>query len=100
MGAHYQFLCERCGYEAEVSGGDDAGMIVNTTTILCEDCEELYDAVTFRRAWGPEEEPDPGPIEPRCPKSKRHSFRPWEHPGPCPRCGNEMTMGGMLALWD
>ena len=75
-------VCERCGYEVEVSGGDDAGMIVNTTTILCEDCEELYDVITFRRARGPEEEPDPGPIEPRCPKSKRHTFRLWEHPGP------------------
>ena len=100
MGATYQFRCGSCAYEARVSGGDDAGMIVSTTTILCEDCEELYDVVTARRARGPEEEPDPGSIEPRCPKSKRHSFRLWEQPGPCPRCGNKMTMGEEMALWD
>ncbi len=100
MGASYEFRCGSCGYEAEVSGRDDAGFFVNTTTILCEGCEELYDVVTARRPMDPAEEPDPGPIEPMCPKSKRHIVRSWEHPGPCPKCGSPMTMGNMLMLWD
>ncbi len=100
MGAEYQFVCERCGYEARVSGGDDAGMLVSTTTVLCEDCGKLYDVVTARRPMDPAEDPDPGPIEPRCPKSKKHTIRGWEHPGPCPKCGNQMPMGDEMTLWD
>lgn len=46
MGAWIEF---RCGYEVMVSGRYDAGFLANTTTILCEDCEELYDVVAFGR---------------------------------------------------
>ena len=35
-----------------------------------------------------------------CPRSKRHAVRPWEHPGPCPKCGSLMDVGDMLLLWD
>ncbi len=100
MGASYQFRCDSCGYEAEVSGGGDAGMLVITTTVLCETCEELYDVVTARRPTDPAERLDFGPVEPVCPRSKRHTIKPWEHPGPCPKCGSQMTMGDTLMLWD
>lgn len=50
VGAWIEFRCATCGYEAMVSGKDDAGMKVSTTTVLCEECEELYDVVTFRRS--------------------------------------------------
>ncbi len=56
MGSWTEFRCGSCGYEAMVSGRDDAGMLVNTTTILCEDCEELYDVVTLRRSGRTEAE--------------------------------------------
>jgi hypothetical protein len=46
MGAKYQFICEGCGYEADVSGGDDFSFRALTTTIFCEECEELY-----ARSW-------------------------------------------------
>ena len=36
MGAWNQFVCEVCGYEAEVSGGDDFGFRAFTTTVFCQ----------------------------------------------------------------
>ena len=100
MGAIYEYRCASCGYEAEVSGGDDAGMIVSTTTVLCAGCEELYDVVTYARHAIPEENLEPGSVAPVCPKSRRHAIKRWEHPGPCPKCGSTMNMGNMLLLWD
>lgn len=43
MGACYDFSCPNCGYSAQVSGGDDFGFHVVTTTIVCETCRELLD---------------------------------------------------------
>ena len=45
MGRLHKFECSNCSFSAEMSGGNDTGMICQTTTILCEDCKELYDVV-------------------------------------------------------
>jgi hypothetical protein len=102
MGATYRLVCGSCGYEVEVSGGDYAGMIVTTTTVLCERCEASSDAFSSRRPKDPTEGEgyDFEPVELACPRSKRHAVRPWEHPGPCPKCGSLMDVGDMLLLWD
>lgn len=100
MGSKYRFVCGSCGHEAEVSGGGDAGMIVTTKTVLCERCAVLYDVVTSRRPMDPAGGHDFGPVEISCPRSKRHTVRPWEHPGPCPKCGTLMDMDDMVLLWD
>jgi len=97
MGARYQFICAACGYAAEVSGGDDAGLCACTTTIACEQCRELYDVVTAQRQ---EEAHKFKERAPRCPRSARHPFRPWVSGDPCPRCGGLMDNKGMTALWD
>ncbi len=52
VGSWAEFRCGSCGHEVMVSGRDDVGFFVNTTTVLCEDCEQLYDVVTFRRPEG------------------------------------------------
>jgi len=84
-----------------VSGRDDAGFFVNTTTVVCEDCEGLHDAVTFRRLGGPGGEwKRMGAIEPECPRSGGHTVRRWTHPGACPKCGNTMMRGEKLTIWD
>jgi hypothetical protein len=49
MGKSYWFECSRCGYRAKVAGRADDGLNVSVQTILCEDCKELYDAVTRLR---------------------------------------------------
>ncbi len=97
MGQLHSFKCQSCGYYAEVSGGDDAGMMIVTTTISCGVCRELYDAVVHKVR-----EPWLGDIEPRCPRAKRHAVTVWTHPGPCPKCGEPLDYDpeGITALWD
>ncbi len=90
------FKCEACGYHAEVSGGDDAGMIGTTTTISCSVCRKLYDVVVWRA-----DRPEP-PREPKCPKAARHPVSRWKDEDPCPRCGEPLGVDpdGVVALWD
>src|SRR5437762_1553319 len=49
MGKSYWFECSRCGYRAKVAGRADEGLHMSVQTILCEECKELYDAVTRLR---------------------------------------------------
>lgn len=67
MGSHDQFTCTACDYSAEVSGGDDVGMMVLTTTIACETCKKLYDVEV-----GPLHRcsPEPATLPKRCPASR------------------------------
>ncbi len=97
MGTLYDFKCESCGYIAEVSGGDDAGMNVVTTTISCGVCRELYDVVVLQV-----HRPELGTKEPQCPKAKAHPVRIWNSPGPCPRCDEPLAPDpeGDVILWD
>jgi hypothetical protein len=46
MGRTYLFECSKCGYRAKVAGGPDRGFRFAVQTILCLECDELYDAVT------------------------------------------------------
>ena len=46
MGRSYWFECPKCGYRAKVSGRTDRGVHLFVQTIVCQDCKELYDAVT------------------------------------------------------
>ena len=46
MGKSYWFECSRCGYRAKVAGRADDGLHLAVQTIVCQDCKELYDAVT------------------------------------------------------
>ena len=96
MGEHFQFSCPGCGFRAEVSGGDDAGMEVITTTVLCEDCHNLFDVVIDD--IGGSQNPKPRAL--RCPKSPRHKVGRWASGGPCPRCGKPLIKGGSVCLWD
>jgi len=95
MGHSYFFKCAKCGYNAEVSGGDDIGMTCITTTILCEDCKKICDAVTGNAPRDLE-----SPHAPVCPKKKSHRIRRWKHPDVCPRCGSEMERGEITTHWD
>jgi hypothetical protein len=45
MGQCYRFICQACGYTAEVSGGKAAGFYTATNTYECFDCKELADLV-------------------------------------------------------
>ncbi|MBX3276442.1 MAG: hypothetical protein KF868_00430 [Acidobacteria bacterium] len=97
MGTSYEFECPACGYTAAVSGDDDAGMICNTTTIVCRTCRKLYDATIILRSF---DSPEHQEIPIRCPKSKKHAVERWKHPGPCPKCGAQMNRGEACCDWD
>jgi hypothetical protein len=45
MGTSYQYTCESCGYEAQVSGGRDIGMMAVVRTMFCRSCRELVDVL-------------------------------------------------------
>ncbi len=49
MGKSYWFECGKCGYRAKVAGRAEEGLHLAVQTILCQDCKELYDAVTQLR---------------------------------------------------
>jgi hypothetical protein len=96
MGCRYQFSCPACGYSAEVSGDDDAGMECCTTTIVCHDCKQLFDVQT---GWSFPPEPRPAP-KVRCPNSAQHTFTKWKAGDGCPRCGTTMENKDWTVLWD
>jgi hypothetical protein len=49
MGKSYWFECARCGYRAKVAGRSDRGSDFFVQTIVCQECKELFDAVTRTR---------------------------------------------------
>ena len=94
MGRLYKFECSNCGYSEEVSGGNDTGMICQTTTILCKDCQELYDVVI---KYHRQEEVK----ELVCPENNQHEIRSWNYPDTCPVCGEKMKIDkNTIIMWD
>jgi hypothetical protein len=96
MGEHFEFRCANCGFYAEVSGGDDAGMEAVTTTIVCEDCRRLYDVITTEM----EDRQNPKERALRCPVSAKHTIKRWKTGDPCTKCGKPLMRGGRVCLWD
>jgi Zn finger protein HypA/HybF involved in hydrogenase expression len=97
MGTRYGFRCESCGYQAEVSGGRDAGMATLTATVACEDCRRLYDVPTSEHPLDRNRENE---IPIQCPVSPAHRVRLWQHPSACPKCGSTMKRGREVMVWD
>ena len=100
MGCTFDFSCPKCGYHVSVSGGTDCGFHAVTNTILCGDCKRLYDVVTSEDPASTAFDDGWKPSAYSCPKSTRHAVELWFHPGPCPKCGTQMTKGREAMLWD
>jgi hypothetical protein len=92
MGAVYHYECPYCGYDADTCGGNQVGELLTATTIICTECQEIYDIYTsyphFQRRERGGQAPALDPV--CCPRDSRHTCRLWHHPGPCPRCGVTM----------
>jgi hypothetical protein len=92
MGRIYRFECSACGYIANVSGGDDKGELFATRTVSCATCRALGDAIV--QSVGRLRCPMAGP------RSPAHDITPWTHPGPCPRCGAELSRDESGVPWE
>jgi rubredoxin len=106
MGCLYRFECSGCGYQAEVSGGPDVGMLVETQPVFCLPCNELRDVATG--CWG-----DNG-LTPevlrrrgldaqglsRCGVCGGREHRPWRDGDRCPRCGGKVHRRECTLDWD
>ncbi len=100
MGRLYEFGCEQCGYQAEVSGGEDAGCLVVTRTMTCLDCKRVVDVVVG--------ESHPGSLGSdidilgQCPRCRGRRSVPWGQSRVCPKCGGAMKKldTGRVCYWD
>ena len=97
MGTWYLFECPTCDFFAQVSGGDDVGMMSRTTTITCKDCEDLYDVTTSKEPWNVNSSTQQALI---CSENGHHRVERWVYPGPCPKCKTQLVRSGIVAHWD
>ena len=99
MGMWLDFRCPACGLHGHVSGGPDAGMMGESTTIYCLTCGLLQDAtVTTLEADG-----SLTSVVPRCRRRKTHRIRIWNDEEPCPKCGQALLapdQDGPVTMWD
>jgi|UniRef100_A0A7C3WLQ0 uncharacterized paraquat-inducible protein A len=99
MGQLFEFGCDNCGYQAEVSGGEDAGYLIVTRTMICLDCKEVVDVVvgeSQQGSWGSDTKLH------CCPRCRGLRVVPWPKSRPCPRCGGTMKKldTRRVCFWD
>src|SRR4051794_19273985 len=113
MGLTNLFVCDDCGYSAEVAGGRDYGGVSHVQTMAYTACRELVDVVVATD-W-PQ---DPERVEAigRCLRCRSSDdLAPWgqsqafpapgaahRHPvwGPCPGCGGAVRFSASIGIWD
>jgi hypothetical protein len=101
MGSKSEFTCDKCGYQAEVSGGRDCGMIAVVQTMICETCCQLVDVLTGRFGKeGPTGDVDYDKDLGACPGCHGKQLSAWSKSRPCPKCEGRMIQGQMKCLWD
>jgi DNA-directed RNA polymerase subunit RPC12/RpoP len=97
VGELFAVRCPDCGYQAEISGGVDAGDLVITRTMVCLNCKQVVDVVVGESHPGSAgSDTDFG----RCPRCRGRKVVPWRKDRPCPKCGKRMTKGRSVCLWD
>ncbi|MDZ4817515.1 MAG: hypothetical protein SGJ20_00930 [Planctomycetota bacterium] len=105
MGAKLEYVCQDCGYTAEVSGSYDAGFEVTTQTMYCRRCRELCDVLMGyrRRDENGEYRTIPLSNDTRaggCPDCRGSDLVLWNNGDPCPRCSGTINQEGCVMLWD
>ena len=105
MGVIREFVCPGCGYGAMVAGSFSLLMSAVVRTVACATCGELMDVCSHSGELGnfpPSDQHDlevtSGPLV--CETNDGHAVSPWEHPGPCPKCGTTMQLGEGMILAD
>jgi hypothetical protein len=95
MGQAYRFVCNDCGYSADVCGGVDSGFSVTLETQVCKICNELVDVVIA------DYDSDSGETRPACKKCEESKTIDWRPDHPCPKCGKPMIADqNVIINWD
>jgi DNA-directed RNA polymerase subunit RPC12/RpoP len=99
MGTLVTHRCSDCGYEADVSGGPDAGMLVETMTMSCGRCHAIVDVVVSHHDR--KRSAQPAPTCPDCGAHPGHLVE-WTTGGPCPKCDGSMAAAadGFIVISD
>lgn len=104
MGTQFEFKCQQCDYQANVSGGEDFGFVLITQTVFCFDCDELCDMVTGFRGVEQMSPHDKAELNferiGRCPKSHGEELAAWDEGDPCPKCNGEVVRTRVIMDWD
>ena len=89
MGSAYRFKCKGCGLTAEVSGGHDAGFVIETSTVWCAACSTLQDFMIQKdcanSVFDSGDEENWIQLEQVCHKCKSHALNTWYAGYPCPK---------------
>jgi hypothetical protein len=99
LGTCYHFKCH-CGYEAEVSGGEDVGFSVRICTMTCGDCRALVDVVVGPPMPDMPLEDDLMELIGKCPECKGANVKRWPKSYPCPKCNSRIQQGEPTISWD
>ena len=95
----FVYTCN-CGYEAQVSGGEDMGMSVRTLTMICTKCEALVDVIVGPPMPDMHLDDEIKDIIGKCSTCKGTQVTKWPESQPCPKCNCSMKQGEMTILWD
>ncbi len=87
MATIYKHICKKCNYTEMVSGGKDANMSGYTRTMVCLNCNRLYDAQKFIM-----DDPEADPYS-KCDYCKTKKHKIWSQKKmPCPKCDHKMEI--------
>ena len=101
MGTSYLYKCGKCGHEIDVSGGLDCGFHATVKTMVCRDCNDVFDVLVgafgkVGKTGDPEYDRDMG----HCPECSGENLEEWPRHRPCPKCGGRMRKQGFVTMWD
>lgn len=94
MAIYYELRCPDCGYHTYSAGGVGIMMLAMTRTMVCGDCRELREVlIGFRGERGPSGDAELDSGLEICPDCGSTDLTEWTFPGPCPKCGAELSKG-------
>ena len=82
MGTYNEFKCPECGYTAEVTDGDDCGIVAMTKTMVCHTCRKLIDVLTVIQPFSKEHDPKIERDISRCPRCHGTDVEEWSSARP------------------
>ena len=102
MGTKFKFCCDKCDYQAEVSGKKDYGMVAVVRTMHCKGCNHIVDVLVGQygeegKTGFPEFDCDLN----ICPECGGDDVVVWQESKPCPKCSGKMTEDRSIIFnWD